>query len=116
MATKGGSIVTYLDELVPKSHMTVWSCGIPRSFDKLKPLYLHYHSVYSHQTWQDGYLPGWALGYKVTSSFDHMVLWDNKLKSYISTTKVRIATKLGEMVIYHASSHKVIWLFDHMVM
>ena len=25
-----------------------------RSLDKLKPSYLHYHSDYGHQTWQDG--------------------------------------------------------------
>ena len=28
-----------------------------RSCDKLKALCLHYHSIYGHQTWQDGNLP-----------------------------------------------------------
>ena len=28
--------------------------GVTRPRDKLKPLYLHYHSVFGHQTWQVG--------------------------------------------------------------
>ena len=33
--------------------MTLWSNGLSRSSDKLKPLY-HYRNDYRHQTWQDG--------------------------------------------------------------
>ena len=42
-----------------------WSRGLVRSHDKLKS-YLHYHSVYGHQTWKDGKLPWWTPAYKVT--------------------------------------------------
>ena len=31
--------------------------GLARSRDKLKPLYLHSQSVFSHHTWKDGDLP-----------------------------------------------------------
>ena len=72
----------------PWIHMTFWSRGLVRSRDKLKPLYLHYHSTYGHQTWQDGNLPWWAPAYKVTWFFDHVVFWDivTNWKPYISTT------------------------------
>ena len=46
---------------------------------KLKSLYLHYQSAYGHHTWQDGNLPWWALAYKVTWPFNHVVLWDHML-------------------------------------
>ena len=47
-----------------------------RSRDKLKT-YLHYQSVYGHQTWQDGKLPWWASAQKVTLTFDHIGLRDH---------------------------------------
>ena len=31
--------------------MTLWSSGLAGTCDKLKPLYLHYHNTYEHQTW-----------------------------------------------------------------
>ena len=37
--------------------MTLWSRGLARSHDKLKPLYLYYYSPYGHQTWLDSDLP-----------------------------------------------------------
>ena len=37
--------------------MTSWSWGLARSHDKLKPLYLHYHSIHGLYTWQDNHLP-----------------------------------------------------------
>ena len=51
MAIKLDSMATYL---------TLWSSGFARSYDKLKPLYLHYHNAHGHQTWQGGGLP-WGL-------------------------------------------------------
>ena len=40
-------------------YFTLWSSGIGKLRDKLKSLYLHYHNVFGHKTWQDGDLP-WA--------------------------------------------------------
>ena len=52
------SMVTYVEGLLPtKPHMTLLSRGLVKSLSKLKALYLHYFSVYGHQTWQDGDLP-----------------------------------------------------------
>ena len=46
MTIKLDRMVTYLDGLLPiKSHY-LWSCGLSRLRDKLKSLYLHYHSGY----------------------------------------------------------------------
>ena len=44
-----------------------------RSRDKIKT-YPHYQSAYGYQTWQDGNLPWWAPGCKVTWPFDHVGL------------------------------------------
>ena len=49
MATKLGRMVTYLEGLPIKSS----ALGVAKSRDKLKPLYLHYHSAYGSQAWQD---------------------------------------------------------------
>ena len=57
-----------------QNHMTLWLHGPVRSHGKLKTLYLHYHSVYGHQTCQDGNLPWLTPAYKVTSPFDYGVL------------------------------------------
>ena len=42
--------------------------------DKLKSLYLHYHTAYSHQTWQDDNLPGWTFAHRAKLPLDHVVL------------------------------------------
>ena len=47
-ATKLGKVETYLEGLLPIKLLDL------SSSDKLKPLYLHYQSVYGPQTWQDG--------------------------------------------------------------
>ena len=39
---------------------------------QLKSLYLHYHSAYGHQTWQDSNLPWWLLPKK---SHDSLIAW-----------------------------------------
>ena len=36
----------------PLSQITLWSCGLVGSYDKLKPLHLQCHSTYGHQAWQ----------------------------------------------------------------
>ena len=73
VATKPGMMVTYLKWVLPRKSHDPWPRGLARSLDKLKPLYLHYHSVYGHQTWQDGD-PGEAAAHKVVWPFDHVVL------------------------------------------
>ena len=68
--------------------------------DKLKT-YLHYQISYGHQIWQNVNLPS-APSYKITWSFDHVVLRDyvTNWNRYISTTAVPMATKLGTIVTY----------------
>ena len=77
MASKFGRTVTSLDGLTPFSYSTPTSCGLERSRDKLKPLYLHYHKAYDHQTWIVGDLTCEASIQIVTSSFNHVVLLDH---------------------------------------
>ena len=48
--------------------------ALARSCDKVKPLYLYYHSAYSHQTWVGGNSPEWTPTLKVKGPFDHVVL------------------------------------------
>ena len=57
MPTKLGKLVTNFEELLPImlcDLLVIWSSEI--ACDKLKPLYLHYHSAYGYQTWHDGHL------------------------------------------------------------
>ena len=56
------------------AYMTFRSRALARSRDKKTPLYLQSQIPYGYQTWQDGNLPRQACAYKVTSSFDHVVL------------------------------------------
>ena len=61
----------------PKSFSTFWSRGFAAiSRDKLKPLCLHFHSVFGHQTWQHGDLPWGAFTHKVTWPYDFVFLQD----------------------------------------
>ena len=82
--------------------MILSSHGLARLPDKLKPQYLHYHSAYSDQTWQDDNLFWWAPDCKVTWLFDHVVLryYVTKQNHYISTIWVSMDTKLCRMVTY----------------
>ena len=57
-------------------YSTLWSHGLARSRDKMKPFYLYYHNVYGHQTRQGCDLPWRTPTHKGTSSFDHVVLQD----------------------------------------
>ena len=56
-ATKLGRMETYRDGLLPITSHDSLIRGLVRSGDTLKPLCLHYHSTYGHQTWQCGDLP-----------------------------------------------------------
>ena len=54
-----------------------WSRDLVMLRDKLKPLYLHYHNIYGHKTWQDGDLPLVASTHKVKWPYNHLVLRDD---------------------------------------
>ena len=70
----------------PLSQMTLQSCGLVRSHDKLRT-YLHYLNAYSHQTWQgvdikDGDLPWGASSLKaITLEVRDHVRSHDKLKA-----------------------------------
>ena len=58
----------------PSCYSTLWSCGLVRSRDKLKTLYLHYHNAYGHKTRQDDVLPWVTSTHEVTWPYNHVVL------------------------------------------
>ena len=65
--------------------MTLWSGGLTRSRDNLKPLYLHKDSTYGHQTWRYGDLTWGVPSHKVTRFFDDEVLritWQTEIIVY----------------------------------
>ena len=61
-----------------------------RSRDKLKPLYLYYHSAYVHRTWWDGGLLWGARTHKVTWPFNHVL--------------TRLYDKLKPLYLHHDSA------------
>ena len=77
--------------------MMLWLCGLPRSREKLKPLYLQYHSAYGHQTWQDSTLRG-----------SHP--W-----SYLTTTLGQMETYLEPLLPLVKSSWKTSWQFKTII-
>ena len=56
----------------PYSYSTQWQRSLARSRDKLKPLYLHYYSPYSHQTWQGDDISCGVPTQEVTWSFNYV--------------------------------------------
>ena len=82
--------------------MTLWWSHLPRSRDKLKPFYLHYHSPYGHQLRQDADLLWVALTYKVTRPFDHVVLQYlvTNYNQFIYNTTVPMASKPSRLDTY----------------
>ena len=103
MATKFGSMVTYLGGLLAIKPNDLLVTGFARSCEKLKPLYFHYHSAYGHYTWQDGNLLWRTPTRKVTWPFhivflqDHVTNWNH----YISTTTMSMTIKLCRVVSYY---------------
>ena len=100
--------------------MTLKKRDFARSREKLKLLCLHYHSGYSHQTWQGGDLPGGAPKHKVvTQRSNHGVLQNHVTNEsyYISTTTVsmattfyRIATYLDRLLLIYSPDPLITWL------
>ena len=58
------------------SPTTLWPRGLVRSRDNIKSLYLHYHSAYVHQTWQDDDLLWLSFTHKAKLPYNHLVLWE----------------------------------------
>lgn len=72
LAAKFGRMVAYFEGfLATKSRDR---CGLAKSREKLKSLYLHYQSVYSQQTWNDSNLPQRAPSQEATWAFNYVVL------------------------------------------
>ena len=57
MATILGRMVNLVKQFLPIKLPDSLSHGLAGSFNKVKPLYLHYYSVYDHQTWHYVDLP-----------------------------------------------------------
>ena len=83
--------------------LTPWSRGLVRWHGKLKS-YLHYHSVYGHQTWKDGKLPWWTPAYKVTWQIKTTI---SPLSECLWPTNMA-ETKLTSMSSY-TKSHMSLW-------
>ena len=100
-----------------QNHINFSSRGLKKSRDKLKPLYLLYHSDYGHQTCYDADITWQALNHKVIQSFDHVFLQGHVTNKshYISITRVFIVTQLGnDDFPWWDPTYNVIWPFDHM--
>ena len=83
--------------------MTLWSHGLAKSCEKLKPLYLHNHNAYGHKAWQDVDFPWASSSHKVTWPYTLVNLWDHVIEwnNYIFTTTMYVAVKHGVVGIYH---------------
>ena len=88
--------------------MSLWWCGLARSLDKLKPLYLQYQSVYSHQTWQDCNLTWLTPAYKVTSSLMTCIVK--------SRGKLELLYLHFHCVYGNQTWQDVSWAFTHMTL
>ena len=100
MVTKRGCMVTYIEELQTIKSNNALIAWFARSHDKVKLLYLHYHSAHGYPVWKDGDLPWGAPNHEVIQRFDHVVLQGHVTKKnhYISPTRVPMATKLDSMI------------------
>ena len=65
------------------SYSNLQSRSLARSREKLKPLYLCYHTAYSHQTWQGYDLPWGVSTNKDTFSSPDLARSGDKLKIYL---------------------------------
>ena len=79
-----------------------WSRSLAQSHGKLKPIYLQYHSAYSHQSWYNGDIPWRAPNYKVIQRSNHVVLEGHMTDKnhFISTTRMPMISKFVRMIVY----------------
>ena len=81
MAIKLGRVITYGKKTPQtKSRYPLIKC----CRDKCKTLYLHFHNIYGHQTWQRGNLWWRDPNFKVMWPFDYVVTWQMKKILYLS--------------------------------
>ena len=100
--------------------MPLWSRDFARSRDKIKPLNPHYHSVYGHQTWQDGDLPSGASNHKFKQRFHYVGLAkprDSQKALYLhyQSTYGHQTWQVSNLT-WGAPIIKVTWFFDHLVL
>ena len=107
MAAKTDRVVTYLEELIPTKLL--------RSCDSLKIFYLHFHSVYGHQTWQDDNLPWGIPSHKVIWPFDHFILQNRVIneKEPLATKLDRVLTFFRGLLPLKAHGLGVTWSYLH---
>ena len=108
VATKFGRMMTCLDGLLPMKRYD-------HLFNKLKPLYLYYHSVYCHQPCKDGDLPWGATNHKIIWC-SHHVVWQGHAANenhYISNTRVFNALIKWSCKITWSEFHVTLWIGAH---
>ena len=95
----------------------LWLRGLAWSIDKLKSLYLHYHSVYDHQTCKDGDISWRAPNHKVIQSIDHVALQGHVTKQKPLYIYYKSAsgnqTWQNDDSPWWALTYNVAWPFDH---
>ena len=96
-----------------------WSRGLARSRDRLKPLYLHWHNVYGHQTCSDGDIPCQTVNHKVIRNFEHVILQGHVTKkSFISLLYFYYGkqTWQNDDFAWWVPTYNVTWPFDHVAL
>ena len=58
------------EDIATDIETSMWNLAL----QPLRTLYLDYHDIYGHQTWQGDNLPRGAPTHKVTQTFDHAVM------------------------------------------
>ena len=113
MATKLRRTVTYFDGLLRlKSH------GLVRLRNKLKLLYLHYHSAHGHQTWR---MMTYLEGLLTINSFRALITWSCKVTDKRKSLYLPCQSAYGHQtwqdnnVPWLALFYNVTWPFDHVV-
>ena len=120
MATKLGRMVAHLTGLLPIKSQKFWSCGLAKSRGKTKPLYIHCHSAYSHQTRMLTYLESLPL-IKLLDPFSRVLERSrDKLKSlylhYHSTYSqqtCQVEDLLEGFLLYRHMTFNWVFLLDY---
>ena len=122
MAAKLGRIVTYLEGLLAKSYLIIWSCEITRKTKViLSPLLVATSvDVAGHQTWQGGKLHWEGPTHNFTQPFGHVFLPrpPDKLKQLYLYYQNAFGHQIrqGGGLPWGAPTHEVSWTFNHMVL
>ena len=123
MATQLGRMVTNLEQLLPMLLYSLVACSSEMTLQTTT--YLHHHNACDHQTWQGCDLPWWVPTHKVT--------WPGSYPYSHMTLESRDRAKSREVIISHyhdaydhqalqgcallwGGTHKVTWLYNHVVL